>query len=390
MPGAGEPPRRLHRRRRPAPAPAAPPAPSRWRARSLAAPRAASRAKPAPEQESLRDAKRRSDFARTGDGARAMPSRSPRNRAAPEALKNEAPAPFPGERSAATRAPSPPRRSTQRRRTATPSSAPRRSRAAPAAAANVAEADALRRADLASGGAAATGQLRAQPTAPAAKLQRQRAADDARDKSVAGFAAAAPTPFRSARRTGAGRDARTSSGPAGERARRDRRRAAALVAADRAAASVALEPGWRAWLGEVDAAAAGRWRASARRRRAVRPPIAAIAMAARRRCASSRGGSVAAVVRVDGTTVQVDACPAPARVAGRRRSAGAAGERAAQLGRAPAALSRAGAAAGAASGRAVIMLGSPADADARLFPCHDRADAREQRAAPARRGRHAR
>jgi len=77
--------------------------------------------------------------------------------------------------------------------------------------------------------------------------------------------------------------------------------------------TVALDAGWRAWLAEVDAAAAGRWR-----------PLgsagpAAADVADRRDGATGRDtattlrlvneGRLAAVIRIDGSLVQVDAAP---------------------------------------------------------------------------------
>ena len=70
--------------------------------------------------------------------------------------------------------------------------------------------------------------------------------------------------------------------------------------------TVALDAGWRAWLAELDAAAAGRWQ-----------PLGATASpsdgsAARDGSTTLRlvnAGRVAAIVRLDGTTVHVDAAP---------------------------------------------------------------------------------
>jgi hypothetical protein len=70
--------------------------------------------------------------------------------------------------------------------------------------------------------------------------------------------------------------------------------------------TVALDAGWRAWLAELDAAAAGRWR-----------PLGGVAAAADGAAARDEtttlrlvtAGRVAAVVSSDGTTVQVDASP---------------------------------------------------------------------------------
>jgi len=73
-----------------------------------------------------------------------------------------------------------------------------------------------------------------------------------------------------------------------------------------AGATVPLDAGWRAWLAELDAAAAGRWLPPG----AAAPP--AEDAAARDDATTLRlvnAGRVAAIVRLDGTTVQVDAAP---------------------------------------------------------------------------------
>jgi hypothetical protein len=70
-------------------------------------------------------------------------------------------------------------------------------------------------------------------------------------------------------------------------------------------ATIALDAGWRAWLAELDAASAGRWQPLA---------VAAASDAAVARDGATTvrlvdAGRVAAIVRLDGTTVQVDAAP---------------------------------------------------------------------------------
>jgi len=70
--------------------------------------------------------------------------------------------------------------------------------------------------------------------------------------------------------------------------------------------TVALDAGWRAWLAEVDAAAAGRWRTLDT---AVAPSDAAPARDGSTTLRLVNAGRVAAIVRLDGTSVQIDAAP---------------------------------------------------------------------------------
>jgi hypothetical protein len=62
---------------------------------------------------------------------------------------------------------------------------------------------------------------------------------------------------------------------------------------------VALEPGWRDWLTQLDAAARGRWQPIGAAKESERDGDAMLRLA--------DGGRAAAVVRLDGTTVRVDA-----------------------------------------------------------------------------------
>ena len=71
--------------------------------------------------------------------------------------------------------------------------------------------------------------------------------------------------------------------------------------------TVALDAGWRAWLAELDAAAAGRWQPLG-----AAAPSGDGAAAARDGATTLRlvnAGRVAAIVRLDGTRVQIDAAP---------------------------------------------------------------------------------
>jgi hypothetical protein len=187
------------------------------------------------------------------------------------------------------------------------------------------------------------------------RAQRQRALGDAREKDAAGFASSAPaavatpspapaptpTPFRNeleratpdsttraaAAKQGADPAPRADAPARSDAATRadapaqaDASRAAPLtqllaaIGADPARWSrqtargdtVALDAGWRAWLAELDAAAAGRWRALGG------GAASADGDAARDGTTTLRlvsAGRVAAVVRSDGATVHVDASP---------------------------------------------------------------------------------
>src|SRR6185369_7831356 len=68
--------------------------------------------------------------------------------------------------------------------------------------------------------------------------------------------------------------------------------------------TVALDAGWRAWLAEVDAAAAGRWQTLGA---AIAPSEAAAARDGSTSLRLVNAGRVAAIVRLDGTSVQVEA-----------------------------------------------------------------------------------
>ena len=261
-----------------------------------------------PAQEAMREARVASTPPAT-TSAKLKSEPLAKEQAGPATRKSETPAPFPSAESQRPTSVAPPpidaakKDSRTEQRAATESS---RS----AAAANVAEADALGRGGVASGGGpapdAATGRLSAPSAASAEALQRQRVADDERDKSVAGFAAEAPKPFRSA--------------PAPTRAEGGSRSASPLatvlaaISADpstwsrRTAGgdSFALDAGWRAWLSELDAAAAGRWRAFD-----AGATSGAAADGGERDGTTTtlrlvEGGGVAAVIRVEGTTVQVE------------------------------------------------------------------------------------
>ena len=176
-------------------------------------------------------------------------------------------------------------------------------------------------------------------TSPAERVQRQRALADSRDKDVAALAPApsAPAPFRNEiARSRA--DAATRPATAAKSAPPSSVIAAIAAEPDRwsrqtAAGDVALEPGWRRWLAELDAATSGRWRstgpggaaadsndrAAANRLgtptdRASRADAATGADPARDRATSDRpttlrlvdANRAAVVIRVDGATVHVD------------------------------------------------------------------------------------
>ena len=69
--------------------------------------------------------------------------------------------------------------------------------------------------------------------------------------------------------------------------------------------TVALDASWRAWLAELDAAAAGRWQLLS----AAAPSSDGAARDGSTTLRLVNAGRVAAIVRLDGTRVQVDAAP---------------------------------------------------------------------------------
>ena len=144
---------------------------------------------------------------------------------------------------------------------------------------------------------------------PVERAQRQRALGGAREKDAAGFSsstsAPAPAPFRNELER-VRPDAAMRAAPLA--------RVLAAIAADPGRWSrqtaggdtFALDAGWRAWLAELDAAAAGRWRLLGG------AGASADADAARDGATTLRlvsAGRVAAVVRFDGAMVHVDASP---------------------------------------------------------------------------------
>ena len=157
--------------------------------------------------------------------------------------------------------------------------------------------------------------------------QRQRAGSESRDKEAAGFASspAAPSatpamPFRQESERGRSETAAAEVGglkpPVAAM-----QAAPQTVAPARILAAIAVEPqrwsrqtttgdtvpldaGWRAWLAELDAAAAGRWRPLAA---GVAAGVAANDNATTVRLVAA--GRVVAVVRVDGATAEIDASP---------------------------------------------------------------------------------
>ena len=144
--------------------------------------------------------------------------------------------------------------------------------------------------------------------------QRQGALGDLREKDVAGFGAApasAPAPFRN--ELARARPAAPMRADATARAMAPAQLLAAIAADPErwqrqtaAGDTVALDAGWRAWLAELDAAAAGRWQ-----------PLGATVPPAEP--AGSRDGTptlrlvnagrVTAIVRLDGATLHLDASP---------------------------------------------------------------------------------
>ncbi len=234
--------------------------------------------------------------------AAAKPRAEPhaKERSLPVAPKSEAPAPFPSvDAQRKTRSVANSLDAANKDAGAAQRASADESRSAPAA--NRADGDALPRADIARAGATApalaSGRVQAQSEAP----QRQRLVGEDREKA-AGFAAAAPAPFR-AELTPARPDAsaRSATPPA---------TVLGAIAADptqwsrRAAGgdSFALDAGWRTWLSDLDAAAAGQWRAldagAASEAGADRDAATTLRLVA--------GGTVAAVIRLEGTTAQVE------------------------------------------------------------------------------------
>ena len=152
----------------------------------------------------------------------------------------------------------------------------------------------------------------ARDRAEAAPLQqRQSAAGALREKDAAGLASPAPLPF-SVESERARSESLARADPSARAVVPARLLAAIAAEPERwrrqtaAGDTVALDPGWRAWLAEIDAAAAGRWQPLG----VGAPP--ADAPAARDGSTTVRlvsGGRVAAIVRVDGSRMQVDAVP---------------------------------------------------------------------------------
>ena len=144
--------------------------------------------------------------------------------------------------------------------------------------------------------------------------QRQGAFGGLREQDAAGSApsplpSAPPAPFRNELRSGGSQALARSDAAA--RAVAPRLFAAIAAEPERwlrqtaGGGAVPLDTGWRAWLAELDAAAAGRWQ-----------PLGVAApaegAAARDDATTVRlvnGGRVAAIVRLDGVTVHVDAAP---------------------------------------------------------------------------------
>jgi len=141
--------------------------------------------------------------------------------------------------------------------------------------------------------------------------QRQSPAAGLREKEAPGVAAPAPAPFR-VEPERAGSESRIRADASLPTIAPTRLLAAIAAEPERwlrqtaGGDTVALDPGWCAWLAELDAAAAGRWEPLG----VAAPP----ADGAAPRDASTTlrlvsGGRVAAIVRVDGTSAQVDAAP---------------------------------------------------------------------------------
>ncbi|MEO8311467.1 MAG: hypothetical protein ABI520_09870 [Caldimonas sp.] len=154
------------------------------------------------------------------------------------------------------------------------------------------------------------------------RLKRQRAISELREKEGAGFASSVPapsvttaTPFRQEpERTrpeaAAQAGAMKPAGAATQTVPLARILAAIAAEPERwsrqtaTGQTVALDADWRAWLVELDAAAAGRWRPLA--------VGAAAGVAANDSATTVRlvaAGRVAAIVRIDGSSAEVDASP---------------------------------------------------------------------------------
>jgi len=169
--------------------------------------------------------------------------------------------------------------------------------------------------------AAAPAAVAAAPTRDAADAPRfqqapsafggMRENDAASLASSSPLASAAPTPFR-AESPRSGPEARWRADASARTVAPARLLAAIAGEPERwlrqtaGGNSVALDAGWRAWLAELDAAAAGRWQPLG-----VTPPEngAATPDAATTTLRLVNAGRVAAIVRFDGTRVQVDAAP---------------------------------------------------------------------------------
>jgi len=169
-------------------------------------------------------------------------------------------------------------------------------------------------------GSTTTSPAEAAPAPFSGLAQRQRALSDALAKDADGGAAAAQQATAPSRNE-AERARLDKAQPAGSVAATPLAPVLAAIAADparwsrRTAAgpTVALDAGWRAWLSELDAAAAGRWRAldggafASSETDPGRDAAAGRASATTLRLFSD--GRLAAVVRVDAATVQLDAAP---------------------------------------------------------------------------------
>ena len=165
--------------------------------------------------------------------------------------------------------------------------------------------------------AAAAPPVSTTPTDATRLQQRQSAFGGMREQDAMGRASSAPVPsatpapFRGeSQRSGSETLSRADAGvgavaPA---------RVLAAIAAEpgrwlRQTASgetVALDPGWRTWFAELDAAAAGRWQPLGG---AAPPPGGAAGRDGSTTVRLVNAGRVAAIVRLDGTRVHVDAAP---------------------------------------------------------------------------------
>jgi hypothetical protein len=271
------------------------------------------RQRSAPEQTGAADAKR-------ADRAAAPAPRSvdllAKEQALPIEKKNEAPAPFPStemQREAASA------------RKSLDAAAANEARKKDVEASRSRAADELERSAAPAENAVAAKAKSVAATLPASATpadaprfqQPQGALGGMREQEAAGLASsppvpsAAPAPFRSESQR-SGPDALLRADPSA-RAVAPARVLAAIAAEPglwlRQTAggdTVALDPGWRAWLAELDAAAAGRWQPLG----ATGPP--SDDAAARDGSTTLRlvnAGRVVAIIRLDGTRVQVDAAP---------------------------------------------------------------------------------